>query len=115
MKPEDGWVGVAEAALRHGCSTKTIRRRIKGGNLPARTGKFDGRDGRPVIKTLIRVSDLDDAFGRTDQEALVRRIRASAQPLQVEQKVAIRDVFLEHLLEREEKRKRARTGSGGPA
>lgn len=113
MSNED-WLDVAAAAERHECSTKTIWRRIKNGTLPARTEKIDGRDGRPVIKTLIRVSDLDDAFGRTDQEAHVRRIRASAKPLQFEQKVAIRDVFLEHLLEREEKRKRAGTG-GVPA
>ncbi|WP_156761955.1 helix-turn-helix transcriptional regulator [Microbacterium karelineae] len=114
MKPDDGWVGVAEAALRHGYSTKTIRRRIKNGTLPAQNEKIGGRDGRPVLKTVIRVSDLDDAFGWTDHEAHVRRIRASAQPLHFEQKVAIRDVFLEHLLEREEKRKRAGT-DGVPA
>jgi len=108
------WLDVAAAAERHECSTKTIRRRIKDGTLPAQTEKIPGRDGRPVIKTLIRVSDLDDGFGRTDQEAHVRRIRASAQPLAVEQKIAIRDVFLEHLLEREERRKRAGT-AGVPA
>lgn len=104
------WLDVAAAAERHECSTKTVRRRIEQGRLPARTEKVTGRDGRPVLKTLIRVSDLDDVFGPTAQEAHVRRIRASAQPLQFEQKVAIRDVFLEHLLEREEKRKRAGTG-----
>lgn len=108
------WLDVTAAAERHECSTKTIWRRIKNGTLLARTEKIDGRDGRPVLKTLIRVSDLDEAFGLTVQEAHVRRIRASAQPLQLEQKVAIRDVFLEHLLEREEKRKRAGTG-GVPA
>lgn len=111
MSKED-WLDVAAAAERHDCSTKTIRRRIEQRRLPARTEKVTGRDGRPVIKTLIRVSDLDDSFGRTDQEAHVRKIRASAQPLTVEQKVAIRDVLLEHLLEREEKRKRAGTDGG---
>lgn len=108
------WLDVAAAAERHECSTKTIRRRIEQRRLPARTEKVTGRDGRPVTKTLIRVSDLDDAFGRTDQEVHVQRIRASAQPLQLEQKVAIRDVFIEHLLEREERRKRAGT-AGVPA
>lgn len=103
------WLDVAAAAERHECSIKTIRRRIEQRRLPARTEKVTGRDGRPVIKTLIRVSDLDDAFGRTDQEVHVQRIRASAQALRLEQKVAIRDVFIEHLLEREERRKRAGT------
>lgn len=105
---------VAAAAERYECSTKTNRRRIDQGRLPARTKKVTGRDGRPVIKTLIRVSDLDDAFGRAGQEAHVRRIRASAQPLQFEQTVAIRYVFLEHLVVREVRRKRAGT-AGVPA
>lgn len=107
--PKEEWLDVAAAAERHKCSTKTIWRRIKNGTLPAQTEKIDGRDGRPVLKTMIRVSDLEDVFGRTAQEDHVRRIRASAQPLTVEQKIAIRDVFLEHLLEREERRKRAGT------
>ena len=58
---------------------------------------------------MIRVADLDDTFGRAVHEEHVRRIRASAQPLQFEQKVALRDVLLEHLLEREAKRKSAKT------
>lgn len=111
---KEEWLDIAAAAERHECSTKTIRRRIKNGTLPAQTEKIDGRDGRPVLKTMIRVSDLEDVFGRTAQEDHVRRIRALAPPLTVEQKVAIRDVFLEHLLERDEKRKRAGT-AGIPA
>ncbi|HIV58620.1 MAG TPA: hypothetical protein H9902_11775 [Candidatus Stackebrandtia faecavium] len=55
---------VAAAAERYDCSIKTIRRRIKNGSLPARTEKIDGRDGRPVLKTMIRVVDLDDTFER---------------------------------------------------
>lgn len=109
MKPEDGWLDVTAAAERHECSTKTIRRRIKNGTLPAQIQEIGGRNGRPVLKTVIRISDLDDSFEWTDHEAPVRRTRASAQSLQFEQKVAIRDVFLEHLLEREEKRRRAGT------
>lgn len=105
---------VAAAAERHDCSTKTIRRRNKNRSLPTQTEKIDGRDGRPVLKTLIRVSDLDDVFGGTVQGDHVRRIRASAPPLTIEQKIAIRDVFLEHLLEREEKRKSVGT-DGAPA
>lgn len=43
-------------------------------------------------------------------EEHVRKIRASATPLTVEQKIAIRDVFLKYLLEREARRNNARTG-----
>ncbi|MBB3036285.1 hypothetical protein [Hoyosella altamirensis] len=107
--PDDEWLDVATAAERHRCSTQTIRRRIRQGVLPARTEKVRRRDGRPVIKTLIRVSDLNDAFGWTAQAEHVRKIRATARPLTDEQKVAIRNVFLEHLLEREAKRRSART------
>ncbi|QOT16822.1 hypothetical protein [Paenarthrobacter sp. YJN-5] len=106
---DDEWLDVAAAAERHSCSTKTIWRHIRQGSLPACTGKVSGRDGRPVLKTLIRVADLDDAFGRTAQEDHVRKIRASAPPLTVEQKIAIRDVFLEHLLEREAKQVSSRS------
>lgn len=106
---DDDWLDVAAAAERHDCSTKTMRRRIRQGDLPARTEKVSGRDGRPVIKTLIRVSDLNDEFGWTARDANVRRIRESAPPWSDEQKIAIRKVFLEHLLEREAKRSDART------
>lgn len=70
--------------------TKTIWRRIAQGGLAALTEKVSGRDRRPVIKTLIRVGDLNGAFGWTVREEHVQRIRASAPPLTVEQKVAIR-------------------------
>ena len=78
--PDDGWLDVAAAAERHDRSTKTIRRYIKQGVLPARTEKVGGRDGRPVVKTLIRVSDLNDVFGWTARDENVRKIRESASP-----------------------------------
>ncbi len=78
--PEDEWIDVAAAAERHDCSTQTIWRRIRQGSLQARTEKTAGRDGQQVIRTWVR---------------------ASAPPLTVEQKVAIRKVSLDHLLERE--------------
>lgn len=59
---------------------------------------------------LVRVSDLDDVFGVAAHEAHVRKIRATARPFTVEQKVALRQVFLARLLEREAKRKKARVG-----
>lgn len=111
---EDEWLDVAAAAERHERSTKTIRRHIKSGTLPARTERVAGRDGRPVLKTLIRVVDLNGTFGWRVHDEHVRRIRASALPLTVEQKVAPRDILLEHLLEREAKRTSVGTG-GIPA
>lgn len=65
-----------------------------------------GRDGRPVIKVLVKVTDLNDAFGWTAREEHVRRIRATARPLTTEQRIAIRQVFLDHLLERQAKIRR---------
>lgn len=108
--PEEEWIDVAAAAERYHCSTQTIRRWAMLGELAARRERSIGRDGRWVIKTWIRVSDLDDVFGSAAHDEHVRKIRATAQPFTVEQKVALRKVFLEHLLEREAKRKRARTG-----
>ncbi len=96
---EEQWFDVAAAAERHRCSTQTIWRRIRAGDLPARKEQTYGRDGRPVIKTMIRASDLNDAFGGTAHEAHVRAIRMAAPPLTNEQAVAIRKVFLDHLRE----------------
>ncbi|MGN0094815.1 MAG: hypothetical protein ACI38U_02015 [Corynebacterium sp.] len=104
--PDDEWLDVSAAAERHDCSSKTIRRYVKQGVLPARTDKMSGRDGRPVIKTSIRVSDLNDVFGWTARDEHVRKIRESVRPFSQEQAAAIRQVFLEHLLEREAKRGR---------
>ena len=105
--PEVEWIDVAAAAERHSCSTQTIWRRIKQGSLPAHTAKVAGRDGRPVIKTLIRVADLNDVFGWTAREEHVRKIRESAPPLSAEQKRDIGRVFLEHLRERDAERRRS--------
>lgn len=99
--PEDEWLDVVSAAEHHDCSTKTIWRRINQGVLPACTEKVSGRDGRPVIKTMIRVSDLNDVFGWTAHDEHVRKIREAATPLTAEQKEAILNVCLEHLLDRE--------------
>lgn len=76
--PEDEWRDVAAAAERHRCSTKTIWRRIRQEGLPARTEKVSGRDGRPVIKTLIRVSDLNersDGLLKTSMSGRSARLR----------------------------------------
>lgn len=104
---DDELIDVAAAAERHHCSTQTIWRRIREGSLPARTAKVCGRDGRPVVKTLIAVSDLDDVFGWTAHKRHVQRIRDTAPPLTEEQKAAIRKVFLDHLRDRDAKRRSA--------
>ncbi|MFC0675187.1 hypothetical protein [Brachybacterium hainanense] len=103
---EDEWLDVEAAAQRHDCSIKSIWRRIWQGKLSARTEKLDGRDGRPVIKTLIRVSDLDRAFGLTAHAEYVQKIRAAAPPLTREQTTFIAKVFTDHLLEQDARRRR---------
>lgn len=104
------WLDVTAASARYGCSAQTIRGRIHSGCVPARTEKVPGRDGRLILKALIRVSDLDAMFRVTAREEHVQRIRESAPPLTDDQKRMIYDVFLKHLLEREANRGRAETG-----
>ncbi|GAA3762922.1 hypothetical protein GCM10022240_14280 [Microbacterium kribbense] len=111
---EDEWLDVAAAAERHRCCTQTIWRRIRAGDLPAQKKKMNGRDGRPVIKTLVRASDLNDTFGWTAHEAHVRAIRMAATPFSEEQAVAIRKVFLDHIRERDAKQRGDVTGPGTP-
>lgn len=106
MVSEGEWIDVAAAAERQKCSAKSIRRQVKDGHLTARKEKSSGRDGRQVIKTWIRASDLGDAFGDTARDEHVRKIRASARPLTAGQKIAIRNVFLEHFRERESDQRR---------
>ncbi|MDN5725734.1 MAG: hypothetical protein ACTHWM_08580 [Yaniella sp.] len=114
--PEEELLDVVAAAERHRCSTQTIWRRIRQGVLPrarrTHKEKVSGRDGPPVIKTLIRVSDLNDAFEWTAHEQHVRRIRDAAPPLTDEQATAIRKVLMDHLRERDAMRRR-RPGEPG--
>jgi hypothetical protein len=110
--PEDEWIDIAAAAERHHRTTETIKTRIRRGNLRTRQEKVVGPTGRQVIKTWVRVSDLNDSFGWTVHEEHVRRIRAAAPPLSDRQKRAIAKVFLEHLQEREAKRHSASARAG---
>lgn len=107
--PEEEWIDIAAAAERHHCAADTIRRCARAGELTARKEKTIGRDGRRVIKTWVRVSDLDGVFRPTAHEEHVRKTRATAQPFTDEQKAALEKVFLDHLLEREAKRAKRRT------
>lgn len=108
---EQEWIDVAAAAERYHCSTWTIGRWIKQGELETRVVTAIDPDGRWVITTWLRVRELDDVSGVTARKKHVRKIHATAQPFTDEQTRAIRKVFLAHLLDREEKRKRD-TGVG---
>lgn len=110
MASEDEWIDVAAAAERYHCSTQTIRRWAKLGELAERKEASLGRDGRGVIKTWILVDDLERMFRPNAHEEHLRKIRATAQPFTEEQKIALRKVFLEHILAREVKRKVAAAG-----
>ena len=82
---------------------------MKHGVLPARGEKASDRDGRSAIKTLLRVSDQNDALGWMAAREHVEMIRKSARPLTAEQKTAIGKVLLGHLRDREVKRQMNRT------
>ena len=111
MASEDEWIDVAAAAERYHCSTQTIRRWAKLGELAARKEASLGRDGRGVVKTWILVDDLEHIFRPNAHEEHVRKIRATAQPFTEDQKIALRKVIFEHILAREAKRRAA--GAGG--
>lgn len=106
--PEEEWIDVAAAAERYHCSTSKIRRWIKQRELEMRLKTSVDTDGRWVFTTWLRVRDLDNVSGVTAHKEHVRKIRATTQPLTDEQKVALRKVFLAHLLAREATRKQAR-------
>ncbi|AJW78707.1 hypothetical protein VO01_05800 [Clavibacter michiganensis subsp. insidiosus] len=69
---------------------------------------------RPVIKTLIRVSDLDYAFDSAAHEEHVRKIHEAAPPLTVEQVTVIGEVLQNHLRDRDAERRRP-GGAGSSA
>lgn len=74
----DEWISVVAAADRYHCSTWTIGRWIKQGELETRVVTAIDPDGRWVITTCLRVCDLDDVSGVTAREEHVRKIRATA-------------------------------------
>lgn len=88
-------------AERHDCSTKSIWRRLWRGRLLAQTERVDGSDGRPVITTLIRVSDLDQTFGLTAHDEHVQKIREAASLLTRERLAIIARVFTCHRRDRD--------------
>ncbi|MGP5305163.1 hypothetical protein [Brachybacterium alimentarium] len=97
----DDWLDAVEAADWVGCSVWTIRRWIREGKLSAWKSVASGSDGRRAVKSFVRRSELDEKF-RPDRHAEhVNRIREGAAPFNDDQKESLRQVFSEHLLERE--------------
>lgn len=56
------WLDIKEAAKIKSVSDTTIRNHIRKGSLPSVKRLVTGRDGRMVVKRLIRASDLEKAF-----------------------------------------------------
>ncbi len=97
----DDWLDAAEAAEWVGCSVWTIRRWIREGKLSAWKRPASGSDGRRAVKSFVRRFDLDEKF-RSDKPAEhVNRIRERALPFSDGQKEALRQVYSDHVLERE--------------
>lgn len=56
------WLDIKEAAEIKSVSGTTIRNHIRKGGLPSVKRLVTGRDGRMVVKRLIRASDLEKSF-----------------------------------------------------
>lgn len=67
-----------------------------------------------MSKMMVRISDLNDEFGWTAHDEHLRRVREAAPPLSYEQKVFLRNVLLDHLREREAKRRARSPRSSRP-
>lgn len=91
------WLDIRGAAERQGLSDTAIRNHIKKGNLRSVKRLVTGRDGRMVVKRLIRVSDLDVAFPPFDLEAYIREIDESAPPMTREQVMRIDALLQTHI------------------
>ncbi len=95
---ESTHLDIVAAAARHQCSVKAVRRRVDNGNLPAVKARVTGRDGRPVIKILIEVKDLDAAFapvrlGPAAHERLIEELSAAAPRFSESQRARIAAVL----------------------
>ncbi|WP_433718189.1 hypothetical protein [Microbacterium laevaniformans] len=89
---------IVAAAERHHCSVKAVRRRIDNGCLPAVKARFTGRDGRPVVKIMIEVKELDAAFapvalGPAAHERLIAEVSAAAPRFSESQRARIAAVL----------------------
>lgn len=68
-------IDIVAAAARHRCSVHVIRSRIKDGTLFAVKERVNGRDGRPVLKTMVSVEELDAVFAAISASAAANERR----------------------------------------
>lgn len=104
----DDWLDAVEAAEWVGCTVWTIRRWVREGKLSAWKRVASGSDGRRAVKSFVRRSELDEKFRPDSHAEHVNRIREGAVPFNDGQKESLRQVYSDHLLEREH------DGSQGP-
>ncbi|MGO2312934.1 MarR family transcriptional regulator [Brachybacterium tyrofermentans] len=106
----DDWLDAVEAAEWVGCSVWTIRRWVRDGKLSAWKRMASGTDGRRAVKSFVRRSELDEKFSLDSQAEHVTRIREGAMPFSNGQKESLRQVFSDHVLEREHGRSQESRG-----
>ena len=100
MANQSQWLDVAEAAKHAERCTATIRNHIKKGSLPAVKSRTTDKDGRKVVKLMIRLDDLDKAFPKFDLEAYIRKIESEWVPLSPRQLQVIGQAFRDSRAER---------------
>ncbi|MDN5547385.1 MAG: hypothetical protein L0H03_19180, partial [Rhodococcus sp. (in: high G+C Gram-positive bacteria)] len=74
---------------------------IREGKLSAWKRVASGSDGRRAVKSFVRRSDLDEKFEPDNRAEHVNRIRERTLPFNDSQKETLRQVFSDHLLDRE--------------
>lgn len=80
MKQPDERVDIPAATARQGRPAHVIYHLIRTGRLPSEKVRVPGRDGRHVLKHLIRINDLDALDRPLAHEEHVAAIRAAATP-----------------------------------
>lgn len=94
MEQPDERIDIPAAAEKLGRPVHAVYHLIRIGQLPSEKVRAPGRDGRYVLKHMIRVQDLDDIDERRRHEAHVAAIRAAVTPLTETQIYRIRHALL---------------------
>lgn len=81
MERPDERIDIPAAAARLGRLVHAVYHLIRTGRLASEKVRVPGRDGRHVLKHLIRVKDLDAIDRRRAHDEHVATIRAAAPPL----------------------------------
>lgn len=81
MEQPDERLDIPGAAARLGRQSQAIYHLIRTGQLSSEKIRAPGRDGRYVLKHMIRVQDIDVIDQRRAREEHVAAIRAAATPL----------------------------------